>query len=108
MYKRQVYGSVPVCHPLQKLIILLRLIRIKNGILPPKNPYGRLNTVCYVYPRILAKGNTYDLIDSNDFPKAGRIEVRIQGGDSSEDVFLRFGSLVSIRINREALSLIHI
>ena len=35
-----VYGSVPVCHPLQKLIILLRLIRIKNGILPPKNPYG--------------------------------------------------------------------
>lgn len=67
-----------------------------------EDPYGRLNTVCYVYPRILAKGNTYDLIDSNDFPKVGRIEVRIQGGDSSEDVFLRFGSLVSIRINREA------
>lgn len=67
-----------------------------------EDPYGGVNRVCYVYPRILAKGNTYDLIDSNDFPKFGRIEVRIQGDDSAEDVFLRFGSLVSIRINKDS------
>lgn len=67
-----------------------------------EDPYGGVNRVCYVYPRILTKGSTYDLIDSNDFPKYGRIEVRIQGDDSAEDVYLRFGSLVSIRINKES------
>lgn len=65
-------------------------------------PSGGINKVCYVYPRILTKGNAYDLIDSNDFPKFGRIEVRIQGDDSAEDVYLRFGSLVSIRINKDS------
>ena len=67
-----------------------------------EDPYGGVNKVCYVYPRILAKGSTYDLIDSNDFPKFGRIEVRIQGDDCAEDVYLRFGSLVSIRINKDS------
>lgn len=67
-----------------------------------EDPYGGVNKVCYVYPRILTKGSTYDLIDSNDFPKFGRIEVRIQGDDSAEDVYLRFGSLVSIRINKDS------
>lgn len=67
-----------------------------------EDPYGGVNRVCYVYPRILTKGNTYDLIDSNDFPKYGRIEVRVQGDDSAEDVYLRFGSLVSIRINKDS------
>ena len=67
-----------------------------------EDPYGGVNKVCYVYPRILTKGSTYDLIDSNDFPKFGRIEVRIQGDDSAEDVYLRFGPLVSIRINKDS------
>ena len=64
--------------------------------------YGYTNIVCYVYPRILMKGADYDLIDSDDFPKFGRIEVRIQGGESAEDVYSRFGALVNIRINGDA------
>ncbi len=67
-----------------------------------EDPYGRANKVCYVYPRVLIRGNTYDLINSDDFPKFGRIEARIQGDDSAEDVFSKFGSLVRIRINKEA------
>lgn len=58
-----------------------------------------VNKRCYVYPRVMMKGVDYDLINSGDFPKFGRIEVRIQGGDSAEDIYSRFGSLVSIRIN---------
>lgn len=61
--------------------------------------YGSVNRVCYVYPRVLMKGSDYDLVDSADFPKFGRIEVRIQGGDSAEEVYSNFGSLVNIRIN---------
>lgn len=64
--------------------------------------YGDTNIVCYVYPRILMKGADYDLIDSDDFPKFGRIEVRIQCGESAEDVYSRFGALVNIRINGDA------
>ena len=64
-----------------------------------EDPYGGVNRVCYVYPRVLIKGTDYDLVDSADFPKFGRIEVRIQGGDSAEDVYSNFGSLVNIRIN---------
>lgn len=60
--------------------------------------YG-VNRVCYVYPRVLMKGDNYDLVDPTEFPKFGRIEVRIQGGDSAEDVYSSFGSLVNIRIN---------
>lgn len=66
-----------------------------------EDSFGGVNRVCYVYPRVSIKDSCYDLIDPNDFPKYGRIEVRIQGGDSAEDVFLRFGSLVSIRINKD-------
>jgi len=64
-----------------------------------EDPYGGVNRVCYVYPRVLMKDDTYDLVDSADFPQVGRIEVRIQGGDSAEDIYSNFGSLVSIRIN---------
>ena len=64
--------------------------------------YGGVNRVCYVYPRVLMKGTDYDLVDSADFPKFGRIEVRIQGGDSAEDVYSDFGSLVNIRINGDS------
>ena len=45
-----------------------------------ETPYGGINNRCYVYPRVLMAGDNYDLIDPNDFPKFGRIEVRIQGG----------------------------
>ena len=64
--------------------------------------YGDVNRVCFVYPRILVKGSNYEPIDPNDFPKQGRIEVRIQGGDSAEDVYANFGPLVNIKINRES------
>lgn len=64
--------------------------------------YGGVNRVCYVYPRIMVKGNLYDLVDAHDFPQYGGIEVRIQGEDSAEDVHQRFGSLVTIRINRDS------
>lgn len=64
-----------------------------------EDPHGGINRVCYVYPRILMNGVNYDLIDPGDFPTMGRIEVRIQGGDSAEDVCSRFESVVSIRIN---------
>ena len=67
-----------------------------------EDPYGGVNRVCYVYPRVLMKGTDYDLVDSADFPKFGRIEVRIQGGDSAEDVYSDFGSLVNIRINGDS------
>ena len=66
-----------------------------------EDSYGGVNRVCYVYPRVLIKGDKYDPIDSTDFPKFGRIEVRIQGGESADEVYSNFGSLVSIRINWE-------
>lgn len=57
-----------------------------------------VNKRCYVYPRVMNGGN-YAPIDSSDFPKLGRIEVRIQGRDSADDVYSNFGPLVNIRIN---------
>lgn len=57
-----------------------------------------INKRCYVYPRVMNGGN-YAPIDSSDFPKLGRIEVRIQGRDSADDVYSNFGPLVNIRIN---------
>lgn len=64
--------------------------------------YNNQNTRCYVYPRFLNLNGNYHRIDSkNDFPNSGRIEVRIQNGESAEDVYDRFKSLVYIKINRE-------
>ena len=63
-----------------------------------EDPHGGINNRCYVYPRVM-NGANYDPIDSTDFPKLGRIEVRIQGGDSADDVYSNFGPLVNIRIN---------
>lgn len=60
---------------------------------------GGINRVCYVYPRVLIKGDNYDLVDSTDFPECGSIAVRISGDDSAEDVYSSFGSLVNIKIN---------
>lgn len=63
-----------------------------------EDPHGGINNRCYVYPRVM-NGADYDHIDSADFPKLGRIEVRIQGGDSADDVYSNFGPFVNIRIN---------
>ncbi len=60
---------------------------------------GGINRVCYVYPRVLIKGDNYDLVDSTDFPKLGSIAVRVSGDDSAEDVYSSFGPLVNIKIN---------
>lgn len=60
--------------------------------------YGSVNKVCYVYPRFFLD-STNAPIDSNDFPNYGGIEVRIQGNDSADDIYNKFGSLVSIKIN---------
>ena len=51
-------------------------------------------------------GDNYELIDANDFPTLGRIEVFIQGGDSAEDIYSKLGSLVNIRINDEPLKIL--
>lgn len=64
------------------------------------DPDGKPNSICYVYPRVLSKDGSFEPIDAiNDFPEKGRIEVRIQGGDSAEDVIQRVGSLVVVKIN---------
>lgn len=64
---------------------------------------GGVNNICYVYPRVLMKDDGYDLVDSADFPKFGRIEVRIQGGYTAESVYSKYdGSLVKIRISEDA------
>ena len=66
------------------------------------NPvYEGENTVCYVYPRFYSRDNNYYPIDSADFPKQGRIEVRIKNGKNAEEVYEQFGSLVNIRINED-------
>lgn len=57
------------------------------------------NTVCYVYPRVLSSKDHFDLIDSEDFPKHGSIKVNLNSGEIAEDIYERFGPLVSIRIN---------
>lgn len=63
---------------------------------------NKFKNVCYVYPRVLINNDKYDLFDSKkDFPTLGRIEVRIKGGDTAEDICSGFGSLVNIKINDE-------
>ena len=60
---------------------------------------GGTNKRCHVYPRFLMKGNTYEPIDSKDFPTRGSIEIRIQGSESAEELYKRVGALVSVKIN---------
>jgi hypothetical protein len=64
------------------------------------NP-DKANTVCYIYPRVLVNKDTVDLIDPADFPKHGAVRVNIYGGETAEDVYNRFGSFVSLKINEE-------
>lgn len=64
------------------------------------NP-DKANTVCYVYPRVLVNKENIDLIDPEDFPKHGAIRVNIYGGETAEDVYDRFGSFVSLKINED-------
>lgn len=59
------------------------------------------NTVCYVYPRVLVNKSHYELIDPEDFPKHGSIRVNINGGDTAEDLYERFGSFISLKINED-------
>jgi hypothetical protein len=59
------------------------------------------NTVCYVYPRVLVNKESVDLINPEDFPKHGAIRVNIYGGETAEDIFNRFGSFVSLKINED-------
>ena len=58
------------------------------------------NKVCYIYPRYLINNNRYEPIESKvDFPTVGRIEVRLQGQYNAAEVYNRFGSLVTFRLN---------
>lgn len=58
------------------------------------------NRVCYIYPRFLLINGRYQTIDSHqDFPQVGRLQVRIQGQLNAEDVYKRFGPIVSCRLN---------
>lgn len=66
-----------------------------------EDPYGGINNRCYVYPRVLLGTNSNELIDPKDFPQRGSIEIRIQGGDTAEDLYRDVGALVSVRINSE-------
>lgn len=59
----------------------------------------KMNNRCYVYPRVINKEGEYELIDPSDFPELGRIEIRVQGGVSSEEVVRKYGQLVQIKIN---------
>lgn len=72
---------------------------------------GEPNKVCYIYPQILLTNNLYKSIDKKEFPTRGSIEIRIQNGESVEDLLERvdtkfqtgqpnsLGALVTMRIN---------
>jgi len=60
----------------------------------------RLNTIVYVYPRLLKTNHGFEPINSNDFPKSGRIEVKLANGITAEEAYDRYGSLVQITINK--------
>lgn len=63
--------------------------------------FGSTNIVCYIYPRFLLNEAFEKVNAEEDFPENGRMEVFIQGGQSAKEVFEQFGSLVSVRLNRE-------
>lgn len=67
-----------------------------------EDPNGGINNRCYVYPRFIHNGITYENIDPTDFPQRGSIEIRIQGGESAEDLYGRVGSFVKLKINGDA------
>lgn len=62
------------------------------------------NRRSYVYPRILKKTNTefVSIQDcENEFPKKGRIEVRLTADLTAEDLYAEVGEIVEIRMNKE-------
>lgn len=68
-----------------------------------EDPYGRPNTITYVYPQIVEQNkNNYESIlhPLDEFPQFGRIEVKIQGGDNAHEVYRQLGSLVTVRVNQ--------
>ena len=67
--------------------------------------YGNAqNTRCYVYPRLLKQNDgTYSYIDENDFPTVGRIDVKLRGQLTADELFEQVGSLVEIKLNRSPM-----
>ena len=63
--------------------------------------FGNTNIVCYIYPRFLVNTSLETINAEEDFPENGRIEVFIQGGQSAKEVSEQFGSLISVRLNKE-------
>lgn len=66
-----------------------------------ENDFGKINNICYVYPRIMMEGSEISYLYPEDFPIKGRIAVKTTGGDIAEDVYERFGSLVNVIINED-------
>lgn len=61
---------------------------------------GGSNKRCYVYPRLLRESNgSIKTIDSSNFPTVGRIEVKLQGSLTAEEMFQQCGQLVEIILN---------
>lgn len=59
---------------------------------------------CYVYPKILKKTDTnFVAIQDceNEFPKRGRIEVKLTADLTADDLYAEVGEIVEIRMNRE-------
>ncbi len=52
-----------------------------------ENDFGKINNICYVYPRIMMEGSEISYLHPEDFPIKGRIAVKTTGGDIAEDVY---------------------
>lgn len=64
--------------------------------------YQYFNKRCYIYPRYIKLNNTFVKIDPNDFPARGSVEVSLSdGNESADELFERFGPLVTIRFNKD-------
>lgn len=68
--------------------------------------YGTVqNTRCYVYPRLLKQNDgTYSYIDEDDFPTVGRIDVKLRGQLTAEELYDQVGDLVEIKLNSKPFS----
>lgn len=68
--------------------------------------YGNVqNTRCYVYPRLLKNGEgNYEYIDEDDFPTVGRIDVKLRGQLTAEELFAQVGNLVEIHLNSNPIT----
>lgn len=65
---------------------------------------GSQNNRIYVYPRIIKKSNNVyeSILDAEeDFPSQGRIEVKLTGGYSAEEIYDDFREIVEVHITNE-------